>query len=128
MVFFIVDLFLTEGVNTIFHISLALLGDSKKDLLQLDFEGMNPCGFLLCTAVRNPQGILKYFRVTLPRRYRTEASAKELLHKALKLKVGDLPSNFPYLRKYPSLSDIPQKTLQIRERVQDIKTTRDGVA
>lgn len=71
MVFFIVDLFLSEGVNTIFHISLALLNDSKKDLLQLDFEG-----------------ILKYFRVTLPRRYRTEACAKELLHKALKLKVA----------------------------------------
>uniref|UniRef100_A0A915EUV2 Rab-GAP TBC domain-containing protein n=1 Tax=Ditylenchus dipsaci TaxID=166011 RepID=A0A915EUV2_9BILA len=71
MVFFIVDLFLTEGVNTIFHISLALLQDSKKDLLQLDFEG-----------------ILKYFRVTLPRRYRTENNAKELIRNAVKLKIS----------------------------------------
>lgn len=59
-----------KGVNTIFHISLALLQDSKKDLLQLDFEG-----------------ILKYFRVTLPRKYRKETNAKELIHNAVKLKV-----------------------------------------
>jgi hypothetical protein len=70
MVFFIVDLFLAEGVNTIFHISLALLQDSKKELLQLDFEG-----------------VLKYFRVALPRRYRTESNAKDLIHNAVKLKV-----------------------------------------
>jgi len=71
MVFFIVDLFLSTGMVTIFHISLALLQDSKKDLLQLDFEGM-----------------LKYFRVTLPRRYRTMTNAKELIHNAVKLKVS----------------------------------------
>lgn len=28
-----------QGMNTIFHISLALLDDAKTDLLQLDFEG-----------------------------------------------------------------------------------------
>lgn len=58
-------------MNTIFHISLALLKASKKELLQLDFEGA-----------------LKYFRVVLPRLYRTEANAKELIHKAVKLKVS----------------------------------------
>ncbi|VDN38360.1 unnamed protein product [Gongylonema pulchrum] len=47
MVYFIVDLFLSEGMNTIFHISLALLKASKKELLQLDFEGA-----------------LKYFRIS----------------------------------------------------------------
>ncbi|CAI4224060.1 unnamed protein product [Auanema sp. JU1783] len=70
MVFYIVDLFLCEGMNTIFHISLALLRDSREDLLQLDFEGA-----------------LKYFRVTLPRKYRTEASAKALIHKAVDFKL-----------------------------------------
>lgn len=60
-------------MNTIFHISLALLKASKKELLQLDFEGA-----------------LKYFRVALPRRYRTEANAKELIHQAVKLKVSIL--------------------------------------
>ena len=71
MVFFIVDLFLAEGMNTIFHISLALLQDSKKELLGSDFEG-----------------ILKFFRVNLPRKYRTENNAKELIHAAVKLKIS----------------------------------------
>uniref|UniRef100_A0A183C6Z8 PID domain-containing protein n=1 Tax=Globodera pallida TaxID=36090 RepID=A0A183C6Z8_GLOPA len=71
MVFFIVDLFLTEGINTIFHISLALLQDSKKELLQSDFEG-----------------VLKFFRVNLPRKYRTEANAKDLIHSAVMLKIS----------------------------------------
>ncbi|CAJ0933526.1 unnamed protein product, partial [Mesorhabditis belari] len=71
MVFFIVDLFLAEGMNTIFHISLALLKDAKQDLLQLDFEGA-----------------LKYFRVTLPRRYRTEQNAKKLIQQAVSLKIS----------------------------------------
>ncbi|VDK52709.1 unnamed protein product [Cylicostephanus goldi] len=71
MVFFIVDLFLSEGMNTIFHISLALLHDAAADLLQLDFEGA-----------------LKYFRVTLPRKYRTETNAKALIHRAVEFKVS----------------------------------------
>lgn len=70
MVFHIIDLFLSEGMYTIFHIAIALLKSSKKDLLQLDFEGA-----------------LKYFRVTLPRKYRTEANAKDLIMQAVKLKV-----------------------------------------
>ncbi|KAI6229680.1 hypothetical protein M3Y99_01143000 [Aphelenchoides fujianensis] len=71
MVFFIIDLFLSEGINTIFHVALALLQDSKSDLLMLDFEG-----------------ILKYFRVTLPRKYRTEAAARALINEAVKLKIS----------------------------------------
>lgn len=47
-----------------------LLQASKKDLLQLDFESA-----------------LKYFRVILPRKYRTEANAKDLIQQAVKLKV-----------------------------------------
>ncbi|UMM38814.1 hypothetical protein L5515_016135 [Caenorhabditis briggsae] len=71
MVFFILDLFLSQGMNTIFHISLALLHDAKTDLLQLDFEGT-----------------LKYFRVSLPRKYRTEAATKCLIHKAVKFRLN----------------------------------------
>ncbi|KRY85725.1 Rab GTPase-activating protein 1 [Trichinella pseudospiralis] len=71
MVFHIIDLFLLEGMNTIFHIALALLKSSKKELLSLDFEGA-----------------LKYFRVALPRKYRTEATAKELVQSAVKLRVS----------------------------------------
>lgn len=43
---------------------------SKKDLLALDFEG-----------------ILKYFRVTLPKKYRSEKNARDLLSAAISIKV-----------------------------------------
>lgn len=43
---------------------------SKKDLLALDFEG-----------------ILKYFRVTLPKKYRSEKNARDLLAAAINIKV-----------------------------------------
>ncbi|KAI6173187.1 hypothetical protein M3Y98_01055300 [Aphelenchoides besseyi] len=64
-------MYATEGINTIFHVALALLQDSKNDLLMLDFEG-----------------ILKYFRVTLPRKYRTETAARALINDAVKLKIS----------------------------------------
>ncbi|KAJ1356632.1 hypothetical protein KIN20_014371 [Parelaphostrongylus tenuis] len=88
MVFFIVDLFLSEGMNTIFHISLALLHDAAADLLQLDFEGA-----------------LKYFRVTLPRKYRTEANAKALIHRAVDFKL-----------KHKRLSKYEKEYLEMKER------------
>ena len=46
------------------------LQTSRKDLLALDFEG-----------------VLKYFRVHLPKKYRSEEAAKELLQQAVSLKV-----------------------------------------
>lgn len=46
---------------------------SKKDLVSLDFEG-----------------ILKYFRVSLPKKIRTEQFAKELIKYACALKVKKL--------------------------------------
>lgn len=88
MVFFIVDLFLSEGMNTIFHISLALLHDAAADLLQLDFEGA-----------------LKYFRVTLPRKYRTEANAKALIHRAVDFKL-----------KHKRLLKYEKEYLEMKER------------
>lgn len=45
----------------------------KKDLLQLDFEG-----------------ILKYFRVSLPKKCRSEESAKQLIKLACSIKVKKL--------------------------------------
>ncbi|EPB78677.1 TBC domain protein [Ancylostoma ceylanicum] len=88
MVFFIVDLFLSEGMNTIFHISLALLHDAAADLIQLDFEGA-----------------LKYFRVTLPRKYRTEANAKALIHRAVEFKL-----------KHKRLLKYEKEYLEMKER------------
>lgn len=44
---------------------------SRKDLLALDFEG-----------------ILKYFRVHMPKKYRTEEAARELMAAAVSAKVN----------------------------------------
>lgn len=61
-VFFIMDVFLLDGMNTIFQVSIALLALSKSDLLKLDFEG-----------------VLKYFRVQMPKRYRDQENVEELM-------------------------------------------------
>ncbi|XP_019866327.2 rab GTPase-activating protein 1-like isoform X3 [Aethina tumida] len=72
-VFHIIDVFLLQGIDTLFQVALALLSLCKKDLLQLDFEG-----------------ILKYFRVSLPKKCRTEESAKNLIKLACSIKVKKL--------------------------------------
>lgn len=51
--------------------SLLHLQMSRKDLLALDFEG-----------------ILKYFRVHMPKKYRTEEAARELMAAAVSAKVN----------------------------------------
>ncbi|KAG8201686.1 hypothetical protein JTE90_012751 [Oedothorax gibbosus] len=73
VVFYILDIFLLDGIDTLFQVGLALLMLSRKDLLALDFEG-----------------ILKYFRVTLPKKYRSENSARELLTVAINIKAKKL--------------------------------------
>ncbi|XP_076436762.1 rab GTPase-activating protein 1-like isoform X2 [Babylonia areolata] len=70
VVFHILDLYLSEGNLVIFSVALALLKISRKDLLSHDFEG-----------------VLKYFRVQLPKRFRTEEAAVELMQTAVALKV-----------------------------------------
>uniref|UniRef100_A0A8C1LK86 Rab GTPase-activating protein 1 n=1 Tax=Cyprinus carpio TaxID=7962 RepID=A0A8C1LK86_CYPCA len=70
MVFHIIDLLLCEGISVIFNVALALLKTSKDDLLQTDFEGA-----------------LKFFRVPVPKRYRSEENAKKLMELACSMKV-----------------------------------------
>ncbi|KAL1490600.1 hypothetical protein ABEB36_013266 [Hypothenemus hampei] len=72
-VFHIIDVFLLQGIDTLFQMALALLMVCKKDLLQLDFEG-----------------ILKYFRVSLPKKCRSEEAAKYLIKLACGIKVKKL--------------------------------------
>lgn len=121
MVYFIVDLFLSEGMNTIFHISLALLKASKKELLQLDFEGA-----------------LKYFRVALPRKYRTEANAKELIHQAVKLKISHKRLS-KYEKEYYSLKEreiesqdplerFERENLRLKETILRLERENDDLA
>jgi len=61
------------GIDTLFQMALALLTECKRDLLQLDFEG-----------------ILKYFRVSLPKKCRSEEAAKQLIKHACSIKVKKL--------------------------------------
>ncbi|XP_074654020.1 rab GTPase-activating protein 1-like [Tubulanus polymorphus] len=78
LVFHILDIYLGEGTETIFRVAIGLLKLSRKDLLALDFEGT-----------------LKYFRVHLPKRFRTEENARELVSVALTTKI-----TMKKLRKY----------------------------
>uniref|UniRef100_A0A8C7RVT0 Rab GTPase-activating protein 1 n=1 Tax=Oncorhynchus mykiss TaxID=8022 RepID=A0A8C7RVT0_ONCMY len=70
MVFHIIDLLLCEGISVIFNVALALLKTSREDLLATDFEGA-----------------LKFFRVPVPKRYRSEENAKKLMELACSMKV-----------------------------------------
>ncbi|KAM8827969.1 rab GTPase-activating protein 1 isoform 3-T5 [Spinachia spinachia] len=71
MVFHIIDLLLCEGISVIFNVALALLKTSKDDLIHTDFEGA-----------------LKFFRVPVPKRYRSEENAKKLMELACSIKIS----------------------------------------
>lgn len=70
MVYRVIDLFLSEGEPIIFKVALGLLQCSRQQLLTLDFEG-----------------ILKFFRVSLPKKYRSEESMSHLFKTAVSQKV-----------------------------------------
>jgi len=72
-VFHIIDVFLLQGMETIFQVALALLMMCKKDLLLLDFEN-----------------ILKYFRVTLPKKCRNPEVARNIIKVACSIKLKKL--------------------------------------
>ena len=59
LVFRVLDVFLLQGMETIFQMSLALLMMARKELLAQDFEG-----------------IMKYFQVNMPKRLRSEEHAR----------------------------------------------------
>uniref|UniRef100_A0A8C6Q6D4 Rab GTPase-activating protein 1 n=1 Tax=Nothobranchius furzeri TaxID=105023 RepID=A0A8C6Q6D4_NOTFU len=95
MVFHIIDLLLCEvgDLNT-----YSAAATSKDDLIQTDFEGA-----------------LKFFRVPVPKRYRSEENAKKLMELACSMKVSgayftDLLVQLLTLLNY--LIKIYQKTLQ----------------
>ncbi|CAF3420279.1 unnamed protein product [Rotaria socialis] len=71
LVFRVMDIFLYDGFNALFGVALALLKFSQKDLLSLDFEG-----------------IMRFFRVNLPKKYRCEDHADELIQTACSMKIN----------------------------------------
>jgi hypothetical protein len=72
-VFQCIDLFLLDGINVLFQIAFALLSVCRKDLLSKDFESM-----------------LKYIRVSLPKKFRAEAQVTKLIKLASECKVKKL--------------------------------------
>ena len=86
-VFRVLDVFLLQGIETIFQVALGILKVARKDLLQQDFEGL-----------------MKYFRVNIPKTYRSEENAKHLMAVACAVKLKKLnkvsPTNF-VMKKTP---------------------------
>ncbi|XP_055297709.1 rab GTPase-activating protein 1-like isoform X3 [Sitodiplosis mosellana] len=73
LVFHILDVFFLDGMQILFQIAVTLLNEFESELRTLDFEG-----------------ILKYFRVTLPKRCRSTNLARKLMKKACERKVKKL--------------------------------------
>lgn len=73
LVFHILDVFLLDRMQILFQVALTLLNEFENELRELDFEG-----------------ILKYFRVTLPKRCRSTTLARKLMKKACERKVKKL--------------------------------------
>ncbi|XP_047134401.1 rab GTPase-activating protein 1 isoform X1 [Hydra vulgaris] len=71
LVFQIIDLVLCQGCDVSFQFALAFLKHSKRELLALNFEG-----------------IMKYFRVGLPKKYINEENIKELIDVAFSFKIS----------------------------------------
>jgi len=82
-VFYILDIFLLDGMDTIFQIALALLKSSKQELLAHDFEG-----------------VLKYFRVQMPKLYRDQENVQQLIVASSSINLKKLPK---YAKNYESL-------------------------
>ncbi|XP_046669635.1 rab GTPase-activating protein 1-like isoform X3 [Homalodisca vitripennis] len=101
-VYLILDVFLLQGTETLFQVALALLIMYKKDLMQLDFES-----------------ILKYFRVTLPKRCLNEDTARQLMKMACNIKIKRLKK---YEQEFLELKAHQDKDDQYDNEVERLKT------
>lgn len=72
-VFYVLDVFLLDGISLLFQVAITLLSVCENDLRELDFEG-----------------ILKYFRVTLPKKCRSPSQARRIMKMACERKVKKL--------------------------------------
>ncbi|XP_035429691.2 rab GTPase-activating protein 1-like isoform X4 [Spodoptera frugiperda] len=105
LVYHILDVFLLQGIDTLFQVALALLSRSRKDLLQHDFEG-----------------VLKYFRVTLPKKCRAEESSRQIVKLACSIKVKRLPKYQQEYEKFIKESAEKEKINVELERLKVINT------
>lgn len=72
-VFYVLDVFLLDGTVLLFQVAITLLSVCENDLRELDFEGM-----------------LKYFRVTLPKKCRSPSQARRIMKMACERKIKKL--------------------------------------
>uniref|UniRef100_A0ABD2VXZ4 Rab-GAP TBC domain-containing protein n=1 Tax=Trichogramma kaykai TaxID=54128 RepID=A0ABD2VXZ4_9HYME len=104
LVFHILDVFLIQGLDTLFQVALALLTFSKKELLQLDFEST-----------------LKYFRVHLPKRCRNEEVSRYIMKLACSItlkKLKKYEAEFMALKEaQDSAEEFGNEVEQLREAV-----------
>jgi hypothetical protein len=85
LVFWILDVFLLQGIETIFQVALGILKVAEENLLQLDFEGL-----------------MRYLSVNIPNHYRSEENAKHLMAVACALKLKKLEK---YEKDYVAMKD-----------------------
>ena len=97
LVYHVLDWFLMEGPNVIYRISLAMLRTWRRDLLALDFEGNIRCELKCRFITLNVIGVLRFFRVHLPRQFLHEASVISLIYAAEQEKIS--PKKEEKLRK-----------------------------
>lgn len=93
-VFHVLDLFLLDGFNVIFQIAMALLNSCKRELMERkDFEQ-----------------IIKYIRITLPKKFLTESQVLKLMKQACDFKISKL-------RKYEDEFKIQKKENEKTEKL-----------
>ena len=126
--FRILDLFLCDGKMVLFQVALGLLKIARSELLQLDFEG-NFIILLIQRVFREEIffiGILKYFRVTMPKRYKIEDAVVLLINHAIHERINHRKMVL-FEKEYETKreADTPEATLgrlkrQAREQMANI--------
>lgn len=102
-VFRIMDVVLLQGLDTLFQVAIALLQFCKKDLLQLDFEN-----------------ILKYFRVTMPKKVRNEEVARHLIKSACVVKLKKIKK---YEQQFLTLKEAQESAENFTSELDQVKIT-----
>ncbi|XP_051154035.1 rab GTPase-activating protein 1-like [Leptopilina boulardi] len=101
LVFHILDVFLLQGLDTLFQVALALLMLCKKELLQLDFES-----------------ILKYFRVHLPKRCRNEEVSRYVMKLACSITLKKLKK---YEAEFMTLKEAQENADEYSNEVEQLR-------
>lgn len=122
IVYRILDLYLCERVSVVFRVALSLLKSCRKELLALDFEG-----------------ILNYFRVSLPRKFIPEEECKQLFrnissyNQVTEKKLSKLQKDYQsFLDQQAQLEDpvkrLERENKQLRDTILRLEQENDNLA